>query len=63
MLHDFLHAGACKAACGPIPASAKVSRTAWGAGPRTGTKTAQVVALLQRKNGATLIEIMQKWAG
>jgi hypothetical protein len=28
--------------------------------PREGTKTAQVVALLQRKNGATLAEIMDK---
>ena len=29
-------------------------------GPREGTKTAQVVAMLQRKNGATLAEIMDK---
>ena len=29
-------------------------------GPREGSKTAQVVALLQRKNGATLAEIMDK---
>ena len=28
-------------------------------GPHKGTKTAQVVALLQRKNGATLGEIME----
>jgi hypothetical protein len=28
-------------------------------GPREGTKTAQVVALLQRKGGATLAEIMK----
>ena len=28
-------------------------------GPREGTKTAQVVAMLQRKNGATLAEIMK----
>ena len=28
--------------------------------PREGSKTAQVVALLQRKNGATLSEIMEK---
>jgi len=30
------------------------------AGPREGSKTAQVVAMLQRKNGATLAEIMAK---
>ena len=30
------------------------------AGPREGSKTAQVVAMLQRKNGATLAEIMEK---
>ena len=29
-------------------------------GPREGSKTAQVVAMLQRKNGATLAEIMEK---
>ena len=29
-------------------------------GPREGSKTAQVVAMLQRKNGATLSEIMDK---
>ena len=32
------------------------------AGPRDGSKTAQVVAMLQRKNGATLEEIMDKMA-
>ncbi|MGD0438812.1 MAG: DUF3489 domain-containing protein [Bryobacteraceae bacterium] len=30
------------------------------AGPREGSKTAQVVGMLQRKNGATLAEIMDK---
>src|SRR5271155_5044222 len=29
-------------------------------GPREGSKTAQVVAMLQRKNGATLVEIMER---
>ena len=37
--------------------AAKVQETA---GPREGSKTAQVVAMLQRKNGATLAEIMDK---
>jgi len=35
----------------------------WSAGattPREGSKAAQVVALLERKNGATLVELMQK---
>jgi hypothetical protein len=31
--------------------------------PREGSKTAQVVAMLQRKNGATLSEIMEKMGG
>jgi len=31
MLHDFLHAGTCKAACGPIPASAKLAALHGGA--------------------------------
>jgi hypothetical protein len=40
----------------------KGKKTAKGkdAGPREGTKTTQVVALLQRKGGATLAEIMEK---
>ena len=37
--------------------SAAVANTA---APRKGSKTAQVVAMLQRKNGATLAEIVQK---
>src|ERR1039457_5632418 len=44
-----------KAAKAPKAAKAKAS-----AGPREGSKTAQVVAMLQRKNGATLAEIMEK---
>jgi hypothetical protein len=36
------------------------SAPAKGTAPREGTKTAQVVAMLQRKNGATLAEIMDK---
>jgi hypothetical protein len=49
------------------PAKAKATKgatakdAATGAkGPRDGSKTAQVVAMLQRKNGATLAEIMDK---
>jgi hypothetical protein len=44
------------------PKGAKASKPAkseFGV-PREGSKTAQVVALLQRKNGATLSEIMEK---
>jgi hypothetical protein len=37
----------------------KKSAKAKESGPREGSKTAQVVAMLQRKNGATLAEIME----
>ena len=40
-------------------AAAKPAKVESGA-PREGSKTAQVVAMLQRKNGATLSEIMEK---
>ena len=42
------------------PKSKKTAKAKEGAGPREGSKTAQVVAMLQRKNGATLAEIMDK---
>jgi hypothetical protein len=46
------------------PKNAPKSKTAAKAreatAPREGSKTAQVVAMLQRKNGATLAEIMDK---
>jgi len=42
------------------PKAKKAAKTEESAGPREGSKTAQVVALLQRKNGATLPEIMEK---
>src|ERR1035441_6734914 len=42
------------------PKGAKAAKTREAAGPRDGSKTAQVVAMLQRKNGATLSEIMDK---
>jgi len=38
----------------------KAAKAKESAAPREGSKTAQVVAMLQRKNGATLAEIMDK---
>jgi hypothetical protein len=42
------------------PKAKKAAKTQESAGLRQGTKTTQVVAMLQRKNGATLAEIMDK---
>jgi hypothetical protein len=42
------------------PKSKKAAKSQETAAPREGSKTAQVVAMLQRKNGATLAEIMDK---
>ena len=42
------------------PKAKKAAKTQETAGPREGSKTAQVVAMLQRKNGATLAEIMDQ---
>ena len=42
------------------PKAKKAAKAQEAAGPREGSKTAQVVAMLQRKNGATLAEIMDK---
>ena len=42
------------------PKAKKAAKEPEAAGPREGSKTAQVVAMLQRKNGATLVEIMDK---
>jgi hypothetical protein len=42
------------------PKGKKAAKANESAGPREGSKTAQVVAMLQRKNGATLAEIMAK---
>ena len=42
------------------PNGKKAARAQQTAGPREGSKTAQVAAMLQRKNGATLAEIMDK---
>jgi Protein of unknown function (DUF3489) len=42
------------------PKAKTVAKAEESTGPREGSKTAQVVAMLQRKNGATLAEIMEK---
>src|SRR4030081_1767446 len=42
------------------PKGKKAAKAQETAGPREGSKTAQVVAMLQRKNGATLAEITDK---
>jgi hypothetical protein len=42
------------------PKGKKAAKIEQSEGPREGTKTAQVVALLQRKNGSTLAEILEK---
>jgi hypothetical protein len=42
------------------PKSKKAAKTREANTPRDGSKTAQVVAMLQRKNGATLSEIMDR---
>jgi hypothetical protein len=42
------------------PSAKKAVKAQETAGPREGSKTAQVVAMLHRKNGATLSEIMAK---
>jgi hypothetical protein len=42
------------------PKGKKGGKAQEAAGPREGSKTAHVVAMLQRKNGATLSEIMDK---
>jgi len=41
------------------PKGKKSAKAKDSSGPREGSKTAQVVAMLQRKNGATLAEIMK----
>jgi hypothetical protein len=48
------------AAAKKAPQSKKVAKEQETAAPREGSKTAQVVTMLQRKNGATLAEIMEK---
>jgi hypothetical protein len=48
------------AAAKPKMAPAKKAAKPKAEGPREGSKTALVVAMLQRKNGATLVEIMEK---
>ena len=42
------------------PKGKKAAKALGTSGPREGSKTAQVVGMLQRKNGAALSEIMDK---
>ena len=42
------------------PQGKRAAKTQEASAPREGSKTAQVVVMLQRKNGATLAEIMEK---
>ena len=42
------------------PRAKKIAKVAESKGPREGSKTAQVVAMLKRKNGAALAEIMEQ---
>ena len=42
------------------PKAKRAAKAPESAGAREGSKTAQVVAMLQRKSGATLAEIMEK---
>ncbi len=42
------------------PKGKKADKAEKSAGPREGSKTAKVVAMLQRKNGATLAEVMDE---
>ena len=55
-------AKASKKATAPkkAPQGEKAAKAQETGAPREGSKTAQVVAMLQRKNGATLAEIMEK---
>jgi hypothetical protein len=53
-------AGKKATAAKKAPKGKTAAKTEEPAGPREGSKTAQVVAMLQRKNGATLAEIMDK---
>ena len=48
------------AAAKKAPKGKKATKAQEAGAPREGSKTAQVVAMLQRKNGATLAEIMDK---
>jgi hypothetical protein len=54
------HVGAGSPKGAPAPKGRKAAPARDTAAPRQGSKTAQVVAMLQRKNGATLAEIVEK---
>ena len=53
-------AGKKTTAAKTAPKGKKAAKAEESAGPREGSKTAQVVAMLQRKGGATLPELMSK---
>jgi hypothetical protein len=56
---DLLHNPLAFQALPSDPCDDRAERGTKETGPREGSKTAQVVAMLQRKNGATLPEIMK----
>ena len=58
--HKSAKGGKAKATAAKPKKAAKKTAKPKADGPREGSKTALVVAMLQRKNGATLVEIMEK---
>jgi Protein of unknown function (DUF3489) len=52
-------AGKKSAPAKPVAKGKKAAKTPEAGAPREGSKTAQVVAMLQRKNGATITQIME----
>ena len=48
-----------KVACRPVPPSKKAKRAKQPKGARKGSKTAKILALLQRPNGASLPELIR----
>jgi Protein of unknown function (DUF3489) len=58
--HRSAKSGKLKTTAKRAPKAKKAAKARENAEPREGSKTAQVVAMLQRKNGATLAEIMDR---